>query len=1133
MRVSRTSKLCLIMLVVVAVVGFVAWQPQGAAGADLTSNYTWDFVKIGGWTWFTNIYVHPSGTGPVYNNSDTACPYRWDEANQKWVPIVVVPGESPNALSIVGAPTNASVAYVAHRDNLAGSDLGNVYRSTDQGDTWTLPNGGTLNLFMAPNGTARQSGPRLAVDPADENCVYFGSQEDGLWVTTDGAQNWSQVTDVPVPNNGEGVTCVDFDPNSGTSGGLTNVIYATVSGQGVYQSTDAGASWTDIGGPTTWARAAKVGGDGTYYVADSGGTLNRYSGGSWTNISPGTIYGVAVDPFDANRIVAVNAHSETYISTDQGANWTLMPYTVDYNGIASQAQRAGVDRIKIAFDPAVQDKLWAVEAYGLWQLDVSTGTAAWTCNAHGSEGYATHNIIKPPGGGVVSGCMDGGVYYHPDPATYDSVQVASPSTNNWLYQHGWGSDYCVADPTFVAAINSPPHQWSDELSGYSNSGGQQDTWTLFGTAPLHEPTTPTGIAVSATDANNIVIYDGSQNKAYSTTDCGSSWSAGTSFGQPLMTSWGPGDGALAADRVDGGTFYAYDWADSEIWRTTDGGSSWSAVGSIPGGANYSDISATAGNAGHVWFCFNCVPCGTTGLLRSTDYGATWAYVSGVDSATSICFGKAADGATYPTIFLYGTVGGVKGVWRSTDEAVTWDKIADYGPLGLSPGCYSSDGDKDVFGTCYFNISGIGSAYGELKGDTTPPAAPTNLSATMAGPTQIDLDWDDNAEPDLDSYNVYRSTTAGGPYGQVASDVGSSAYSDSGLTCETAYYYVVTAVDTSQNESAYSNEASATTDTCDTTPPAAPTNLTATAVSESQIDLDWDDNTETDLDSYNVYRDTVQIATGVASSSYSDTGLSPSTQYCYTVTAVDTSSNESAESNQACATTQEGSTTMHVDSITVTVVSVNPAKDKARAEVVIVDNLGAAVQDATVSGTFSGDVTGSGSDATDANGLAVIESGTANGITSVTFCVDDVTHATLTYDSTSNVETCDSNDGGDTTPPAAPTNLTATAVSPSQIDLDWDDNTEPDLDSYNVYRDTVQIATDVTSSSYSDTGLAASTQYCYTVTAVDTSANESAESNQPCATTQEPDTTPPAAPTNLTATAVSASQIDLDWDDNTE
>jgi O-glycosyl hydrolase len=195
---------------------------------------------------------------------------------------------------------------------------------------------------------------------------------------------------------------------------------------------------------------------------------------------------------------------------------------------------------------------------------------------------------------------------------------------------------------------------------------------------------------------------------------------------------------------------------------------------------------------------------------------------------------------------------------------------------------------------------------------------------------------------------------------------------------------------------------------DTTPPAAPTNLTATAVSAGQIDLDWDDNTEPDLDSYNVYRDGSPIAAGLTDSQYSDTGLSPSTQYCYTVTAVDAASNESDESNQACDTTLAGGGTMHVDSITVTIVPVSGPRSKAVAEVVIKDNVGTVVADATVTGTFTGDISDSGSDDTDANGLAVIESKAANNVTSVTFCVDSVTHATLTYEPDDNVETCDSN-----------------------------------------------------------------------------------------------------------------------------
>ena len=94
-------------------------------------------------------------------------------------------------------------------------------------------------------------------------------------------------------------------------------------------------------------------------------------------------------------------------------------------------------------------------------------------------------------------------------------------------------------------------------------------------------------------------------------------------------------------------------------------------------------------------------------------------------------------------------------------------------------------------------------------DTTPPAVPTGLMATNAGNGNVSLDWGDNDESDLAGYNVYRSTTIGESYTKInTSLVTSSNYADSGLTNGSTYYYVVRAVDTSDNESGNSNEDSA-------------------------------------------------------------------------------------------------------------------------------------------------------------------------------------------------------------------------------------------------------------------------------------------------------------------------------------
>lgn len=94
-------------------------------------------------------------------------------------------------------------------------------------------------------------------------------------------------------------------------------------------------------------------------------------------------------------------------------------------------------------------------------------------------------------------------------------------------------------------------------------------------------------------------------------------------------------------------------------------------------------------------------------------------------------------------------------------------------------------------------------------DSTPPAAPTGLVASARN-GGADLTWLANPESDLAGYNVYRSTTTGGPFAMVnGTTVSSNAFNDTGLVNGTTYYYVVTAVDTLSNESSDSAEASVT------------------------------------------------------------------------------------------------------------------------------------------------------------------------------------------------------------------------------------------------------------------------------------------------------------------------------------
>lgn len=104
----------------------------------------------------------------------------------------------------------------------------------------------------------------------------------------------------------------------------------------------------------------------------------------------------------------------------------------------------------------------------------------------------------------------------------------------------------------------------------------------------------------------------------------------------------------------------------------------------------------------------------------------------------------------------------------------------------------------------YAISGSGNTS-SVEAYSVPVSDPT-LSAAVSG-SQVALSW--NATDCAASYNVYRSTTSGGPYEQIASGLTATNYTDSGLTAGATYYYVVTAVSSDGDQSAYSNEVSAT------------------------------------------------------------------------------------------------------------------------------------------------------------------------------------------------------------------------------------------------------------------------------------------------------------------------------------
>jgi chitodextrinase len=445
-----------------------------------------------------------------------------------------------------------------------------------------------------------------------------------------------------------------------------------------------------------------------------------------------------------------------------------------------------------------------------------------------------------------------------------------------------------------------------------------------------------------------------------------------------------------------------------------------------------------------------------------------------------------------------------------------------------------------------NVSTASNAVTATTSLPSTPPAPT-LSSTGTTTTTVSLSW--TTVNDVNggiTYKVDRGST------QVASGLTSTTYTDTGLTPATQYTYTVYATDSKSNVSPASNSITATT-VAASAPPPAPT-LSSGAVTNSSVALSWSAVTDTaGVTGYEVFRSSTMVAS-VAGTTYTDTGLMSSTQYSYTVEAMDAAGNHSAASNtvtvttlaanvflyeaddpasqlsggakvQACSGCLDGNDVGYIGnnsgilvmnpsvvnggSYTLAIAYVNGDSSARSAQISI--NGGSST-------TYSFSPTGSWSTPgtyTLPSSITLTAGKNSITVSNSSGWAPDIDHITLTLTSSA------------TTPPTAPGNLTAGAVTSTSVALSWTASTSSDstVSGYYVYRGSSLVAT-VTGTSYTDTALTPSTQYSYTVKAFDAAGNVSAASNTVTVTTAAAASGPPA-PT-LSSTGVTSTTVSLSW-----
>jgi photosystem II stability/assembly factor-like uncharacterized protein len=581
------------------------------------------------------MYVEADGGG-VWKTSD------WQDVSPVWTPLT-----DTQASTYTGYYTYQGLAFFQGNPNIvyaiAQGPGGGVLKSTDGGSTWTLLGSSVFN--QASLGS-------IAVDPTNSNNLYVSvwygpnANSGGVYKSTDGGKTWTNGTARFHTGSASDVVMDPTNPSILFAGLVQD--FNTPATDGIYESTDAGKTWTllsngDLSGAAVGYSirlAIAPSNHNTIYATifdpalGNGpvGLPHRYvstnGGSSWTalaSLSTGEDYRyghvvLAVDPSNA-RTVYVNGDHTLYESTDGGNTWNLLNNAEDPNtGFFDNSGNfilVGDHGIYLTGATAStflnkQGNLQTSEFYTI-TLDPTNanlvyGVAQDQFQAVKYNGYPVWTALAPVSPSATDGTGETGKI------------LVSPASPNRLYH------YTPANQsTFLYRSDEGGATWTDKGTGIDTS--------LFGFNLAYAA--QKSFVMDPTNSDRLLV---GTNMVYETTNDGDQWKAISGILSPSSNVADQYIVRLAIAPSAPNTIYAAT-ADGRLFVTTNDGGQWTEIDSGLPVDSFDQIGAIQvdpNNANHVFIAAtrgaNTV-FGPLHVWQTTNGGTSWASITGNLPAT--------------------------------------------------------------------------------------------------------------------------------------------------------------------------------------------------------------------------------------------------------------------------------------------------------------------------------------------------------------------------------------------------------------------------------------------------------------------------------------------------------------------